>query len=1063
MKKLVKAFVKYPFYANMIATLVVIIGVWFAFTMKRSFFPQTSPKFITVSVFYPGASPTEMDEGVTSIVEQKLKGIVGIEKVNSTSQENSSRIRIKIIEDYDIDEIVQDVKNAVDGITNFPSGAERPFVYKQRATSPVASYSLAGDVSLMKMKEYGDKIRDDFYAAGITQFSIGGLSSIEIAIEVSEETLNRYNLSFSEIANAVRGTNRDVSGGIIRNNYEEMMIRVRARTTEPEKIKNIIVRANPDGSYLRVKDIGTVNLQFDETPTESTQNGKKNLFIQIQKLNSEDLVERTEWLRNYVEEFNETHTDVQLDRAIEFYEMLKGRLVLLLKNGAVGILLVVLALTMFLSFRLSLWVSFGIPFSFCAMYIVGHFYGITVNMISLMGMILVIGILVDDGIVIAENIYAHFEKGKKPRQAAVDGVFEVLPAVTSSVLTTIVVFGTLMINMKGDMEFLVEACFVVIAALAFSLVEAFFILPVHVGNKKVLSHSGNGKLAQIRRKLDKGIFYVRDRLYGKLLRNIINNRGVYFVVPICLIVITGGLMGGGFIKSTVFPSIPFDQIQINLQMTPGVGKAETLKILKKIEKDIWTVNNRLTKDVLEPRYEDAKNDFWSNFSEPVKESPYISSVYTWLNSSNSGGLYVQFRNIDYDTVSSAMIQRMVVKQIGEVPEAEKLIIGSGRWGKPVSIGLAGYDYKQLEEAKKDLKAELADMVDLTSIEDDNTPGAKEIQLKMKDKAYFLGLDQNFIASQVRDAFYGHQIQKLQKGKDEVRVWVRYPKKDRMQIGQIDDMKIKVGANQYPVSELVDYDIARGPGVITHREGIREINVSADFKDVTAPSGPIIEKIKKDILPKLSAKYKNVKFIPRGQQEEGGKRTNDFAMSLGIGLLLVLVIIMINFKSLLQSLIVLAMIPLGWMSALWGHGIEGIPVSLLSSWGLVALAGIIINDSIVFLAKYNSLVLEGYKVKEAVYKAGISRFRAIMLTSITTVLGLYPIIWEESFQAQFLKPMTIALAYGVLFGTMFILIFFPVAILILNDLKYFFHNLLPGKSYTREEVTTVIKDSKRKVD
>lgn len=1063
MRQIVKEFVKFPFYSNMVTVVLVVAGLWFATNMRMSFFPDRTDKNINISVFYPGASPTEMDEGVTSIIEQKLKGVVGIERMNSTSQENSSNIRLRVLDGYDIDELVQDVKNAVDGITNFPSGAERPFVFKQRSSTPVANLNLTGNLPLRELKRYADKIRDDFYNAGITQFNIYGFGETEIAIEVSEQTLNRYQLSFLDIAKAVRETNRDVSGGIIRNRNEEMLIRLRARTTDPKQLENIVVRSSVAGAALRIKDIATIRLQFDETPRESRKNGKRSIFISLRKLSNEDIAERTEFLNQYMEKFNAENNAAQLEITFQFFDMLKARLELLSKNGLTGILLVVLALTLFLSFRLSLWVSFGIPFSLLAMYIIGQWYGLTINMLSLAGMILVIGILVDDGIVIAENIYAHYERGKKPRQAAIDGTLEVLPAVFSSVLTTMVIFGTLHYFLGGDMEFLRHMCFVVVAALGFSLIEAFFILPVHVGHKKVLSQKGDGWFARLRRRLDKGIFFVRDRIYGGFLKNIIQYRLVYAFVPFCLMALTAALIGGGIIKTTIFPSIPFDQIQIEFEMAPGVGKDITQRYLKKIEQDIWAVNNRLTETVLKPRFEKAKKSFWANFSEPEMEKPYISAVYRNLNSSNTGSLYVQFRNIDYDSVSSVMIQEMVARQIGEIPEAEKLIFAGGRWGKPVTIGISGFDYQQMDNASNELKMELRDMVDLTAIEDNNTLGAKEIKIKLKEKAYFLGLDQNFIASQVRNAFYGLQIQKLQKGKDEIRVWVRYPKSDRQRIGQLDAMKIQTPAGFFPLVELVNYTIERGPGVITHREGVREIKVSADLKDPTAPVGPITEKIAQDILPALKAKYPKLEISFRGQQEEGGKRQNDMGMALLIGLILVLVIIMINFKSLFQSLIILAMIPLGWISGIWGHGIENIPVSMFSFWGFIALTGIIINDSIVFLAKYNSLLVEGYKVEEAVYKAGISRFRAIMLTSITTVLGLYPIIWEKSFQAQFLKPMTIALAYGVMYGTIFILIFFPVTILLLNDIAYWIKRTITGnKQLTREQVCTAVQNKHIKI-
>jgi len=462
MKKLISVVIRFPFYANVILFIILVIGAVSFISMNRSFFPELSEKFINISVFYPGASPKEMEEGITLRIEEAMRGIAGIKEVNSTSSENFASVQVEITGEYDIDETLMEVKNAVDGIASFPVDAEKPIVNKQRSSTFAIFMGLSGDVDMLTLKEYANEIEHDLYTSGMmSQINIGGFPDLEISVEISEENLRRYNLTFDEISRAITFNNQDISGGQIRSDKEEIMIRSRYRTVEPEEIEQIIIRGNPDGSYLRIGDVGSVNMQFADVASTSLMNKKPSAFIQVFKLPEEDLSAISKYCNNYADSWNETHSDAKMYVTYDFLEMLKARLDLLYKNGGIGLLLIFITLGLFLSLRLSMWVAIGIPASFGAMLILGVFYGVTVNMISLFGMILVIGILVDDGIVIAENIYTHFEKGKSPRRAALDGTMEVLPAVLTSVTTTIIVFSALFF-IKGRMEFMYEMAFVVV-------------------------------------------------------------------------------------------------------------------------------------------------------------------------------------------------------------------------------------------------------------------------------------------------------------------------------------------------------------------------------------------------------------------------------------------------------------------------------------------------------------------------------------------------------------------------------------------------------------------------
>jgi len=1028
MKKIVSIFVKYPFYANIIIFVMIVGGVISFTNMKRSFFPDVKEKIISISVAYPGASPKEMEEGITVRIEESIRGIAGIKEVTSTSSENFANVQIESTGEYDIDETLMEVKNAIDGITSMPVDAEKPVVSKIRSRSMAMYVGLSGNTDLITLKKYADEIENDLYNSGIvSQINISGYPALELSVEVSEENLLRYNLTFDQIARAISQNNLDISGGQIRSDEEEMMIRSRYRSVEPEDIAQIIIKANQDGSQVRIKDVGTVSLQFADVSNRSYMNGTPSISFQINKLPIEDLAEISAYINEYTEKFNATHSDAQLSVTFDFLDMLKERLNLLYKNGGIGLLLILITLGLFLSLRLSFWVAFGIPASFLSMFILASIYGITINMMSLFGMILVIGILVDDGIVIAENIYSHFESGKSPKRAAIDGTMEVLPAVTTSVTTTIVAFSPLFF-ITGRMEFMYEMAFVVVFSLIFSLFEAFFVLPAHLGSNKILrrkTKENTGK--KIRRFLDRGLNFMRARVYGTLLKFIIKWKYVFAFVPIVLVMITIGLFGGGFIKSTFFPSIPFDQFNVDIAFKPGSGEKQTLEFVKKFDAAIWEVNEELMKE----------------FNDTV---PFIN--YTFSNvgrafngqetGAHAGNVFVTLKDLDTKEISSFEMMERVKVKIGEVPEANKFSIsGRNTFGTPVSISLLSRDLDELEDAKELLLRSMEQISAITNITDANAAGKREVLLKLKPKAYFLGFTQASLTSQVRQGFFGAQAQRLQHGKDELRVWVRYPKTGRLTLGQLEEMKIKTPMGEYPLSELAEYSFERGPVSIKHFNGSREVRITADMEDPDEPVPPVLEKIKAEIVPEITSLYPGVSVDFQGQQQSGDEAMTQILNYFGGAFFLMFLIIIIHFKSVLQGAIILGMIPLSWIGAVWGHGIEGIPISLFSAWGMIALSGVIINDAVVFLAKYNALVLEGKKVVDAVYQTGQARFRAIVLTTITTTVGLYPIILEKSFQAQFLKPMAIALAYGVLIGTGFILTFFPVAILVTNDIKRVF--------------------------
>ncbi|WP_339792563.1 MAG: efflux RND transporter permease subunit [Imperialibacter sp.] len=1052
MRQLLSFFIKYPIWSNVILLAVFLLGLASFFNMKKSFFPERTPNMITVSVSYPGAAPEEMEEGITIKIEEALKGIVGIVEVRSVSSENSASITIETSTNYDLDEVLTEVKNAVDRINSFPVGAEKPTVFKQQSTSMASFLGLKGNVPLMELKTIAERIEDDFLKSGlITQVRVSGFPDLEISVEVPEENLSRYGITFTQVANAVRVNNRDVSGGTIKTSEEEIRIRANAKDYDPEVIGNIVLKANADGTRVLLKDVATVTLGFADIPNKYYSNNVRAVNVAVSKLPEEDLLAISEFLDKYVTDFNAENENVTLFTNFDFYSLLSQRIDLLTSNFVLGLVLVMITLGLFLSLRLSIWVAAGIPISFLAMFVVGTMAGITINMMSLFGMLLVVGILVDDGIVISENIYTHFEKGKTPEQAAVDGTLEMMPSVFTSVSTTMLAFVTLIFLDNGGFSY--EMAVVVIACLGFSLVEAFFILPSHLASKAILSKRKPDTLYdRFRTTMEKGIDFVRFKLYGNSLEFLVRWRWIAMMGPLVFVMMVVGMSQGGLIRFEFFPRTPFDDLQVDLMLKPGTREGITEDYLRKFQDQVWEVHDEMKKE--------------AGLTEPFFSSVDIiigSSAGRSSSGSHVGYVGINFEDLEGKKISAFEVANRIRQKIGPIPEAENFTVGAAqRWGKPVSIALKGKFIDEIEEAKTELKESLRRIDLLKDITDNSAIGQREIKLELKPLAYFMGLNHQDITQQIRQGFFGEEVQRLIIGTDEVRVWVRYPEEDRINVSQLESMKIRAAnGSEYPLSQLASYEVERGVLSINRFNGKREVRVEADLANNTTSMPPLIEKITADIMPPIMAKHPSLEYSFEGQQRRASRELDSGAVIFGLCLIATLLLLMLTTRSYLQPFMIFALIPLGFICAIFGHWIEDKTVSILSAYGMLALSGVIINDAVVMVDQFNRNLKEGMNMHDAVVDAGTSRFRPIVLTSATTVAGLYPIILETSFQAQFLIPMAISIAYGVALGTLFILFFFPVFLMVMNDIRVYSKWLLfGGEKPNKEEVEPAVKEMKK---
>ncbi len=1050
MKRVLAFFVRYPIWANVLMFTIVGFGIISWSQMKYSFFPEIPPDYINVEVEYIGASPEEVEEGVVLKIEENLEGIEGVDRVTSVSRENFGTVIVEVLRGKDIDKVLQDVKNAVDKIGSFPKGSEKPVVYERKYRSHAMSVVLYGDTDLFNLKYVAEQIRDDFLdSPEMSQVNIGGLPNIEFSIEVTEEDMRRYEMTFDEISAAVAAANINISGGKLETKDEEVLIRTWGRKYFAKQLHSIVVRGTADGTIVYLRDIANIKEKWEDVPNRVSFNGKGAVILKIEKTGHEDILAIAEKVKTYVKEFNQKnsviHASILDDRTIPLLQ----RINLLMRNGILGLILVLLLLSFFLNLRFSFWVSVGLPFSFAGMFILIAFVGITINVISLFGMIIVVGILVDDAIVVGENIFAHYERGKPPLNAAIDGAFEMLPPVFTSVFTTIVAF-TPFFFLDGVMgKFIWHMALVVISALLFSLVEAFFILPAHLAHSKGLqSHQKDSK---IRKKIERFIHTLTHKIYAPLLRSAMNHKWITVVAPTAFVLLTIGLVRGGFIGLTFFPIIDGDTLPVNLTLVAGSQEKDVDEILAKIEKACWQVNEEMKKE------RPDKKDLILGIKRVIGSNDLKEQ------GSHVGKLKLQLLDGEARMMDTEIISNRIRDVVGPIPEAQNITFGRvSMFGKPVSISLLGTEPDQLRKARDLLVAELKEFDALKDVVDTEQEGRREIDIRLKPRADAMGLKLQDVIGQVRQGFFGQQIQRIQRGRDEIRVWVRYSDKDRASLTLLDQMRIRTPQGEYPFSELAYYKVRRGVTRINHLNRRREITVEASLSSEDVDLPPILNEIQTEVVPKILSKVNNVQALFEGQSREQKKITTSVITVFPIAMVVMFIMIVLVFRSVAQAGLVITLIPLGIMGAIWGHGIRGIQLNMLSLYGIIALTGIVVNDSIVLVDQVNRNLRLGQKFFDAVYNAGISRLRPILLTTLTTSIGLAPILIEKSRQAQFLIPMAVSVAFGLLFGTFILLLILPAGLLVLNRVRMVWAGFFTSELLTPESVEPAVKELKEAV-
>ncbi len=1043
MKGFINYFIKYPVAANLLMFGLLIMGGLSLLQMTSTYFPEAPSRNIAIQVAYPGASPEEVEEGIVNKIEENLKGLTGVERYTSVSSENSGSINVEVLKGYDTDLIVQDVKNAVDRISSFPVGIEPPVIFKQERLGRAITFALSGEgVSLSALKTAARQVEDDLLALdGLSKVELSGFPNEEIEIAFREADLQAYGLTFQDAADAVRRTNVDVTGGTVKGLNEELLLRARNKEYYADGLRDIVVKTTENGGTVRLAQVATVRDRWADQPNRAYLDGTPSVSVNVQNTLEEDMLPITDMVKDYIETFNAENTAIKATIVSDSSVTLRQRMQTLQVNGLQGFFIVAILLAVFLHWRLAFWVALSIPISFAGMFIFANALGVTLNVISLFGMIIVIGILVDDGIVIGENIYSYHEKGLPRIKAALNGTNDVLSAVFAAITTTVIAFASFFFIDGTLGDFFREMAIVVIFSLIFSLIEGAIILPTHVAHSHALDK--DVKPNAVQRKFDQLMNFLRDTLYGPVLRWTMRFKFLTLSICIAILFLSVGAVGGGFVKTTFFPNIERDEVDVVLQLPAGTPETRTQEILERIAAAAERVNKRMSANI----YGDGR-EIVERVEVKVGPTTYQGTVTVAL-----------LPGEEREDVALRDVQNAVREEVGPIDEAEILSFGGASpWGKPVSVSLVGSDINELEKATQAVKAELEQLAELTDVVDNNQEGLREMNITLKEKARYLGLDLQDIVGQVRSAFFGAEAQRLQRGEDEVRVWLRYGENSRRSIADLNRMRIRLpNGGEYPVSEIVNLEPQRGVIAINHTDGRREVKVEADVANNGVSVPDVNELVSETIIPQVLADYPGVSTVADGQVRNQQKTFASVTIVIPVALALMFFVVALTFRSIGQTVVLFFLLPFGFVGVVFGHWLMGIPISLFSFLGIIALVGIIVNDGLVFIATYNDNLRSGMPMMDALNDAGRSRFRPILLTSVTTFAGLAPLLLEQSRQAQFLIPMAVSVAFGLMASTVVLLLLLPALIILLNRGRVNMRRIFSGEKVEYHEVEPAYKE------
>jgi multidrug efflux pump subunit AcrB len=1040
MNGLINWFARNPVAANLLMVMLVVSGGFATFTVTSEVFPEFSLDMVTIEVPYLGAAPEEVESAVSVRIEEAIQGIDGIKQITSTASEGMGMVQVELELGADARKVVDDIKSNVDAITTFPIETEKPIIRELTTRQRVVDVAVSGAADELTLKRVAERVRDDLAAIpAITQAEVTGARPYEISIEVSETVLRRHGLRFDDVADAVRRSSLDLPGGSVRAESGEILLRTIGQAYVREDYEDLVIMTGPDGTRLRLADVAEVVDGFAETDESARFDVEPAVLVSVYRTGDQRVLEVAAAVEEYVETTQASMPEgLSLTVWQNQADSLDSRLSLLLRNGLGGFLLVFVSLALFLDLRLAFWTSLGIPISFLGAIWLMPMFDVSINMMSLFAFILVLGIVVDDAIVVSENIHTHQERHGQGLKGAIEGAQEIATPIIFAVLTTMAAFLPMMF-VPGPMGKIFQVIpIIVIPCLLFSLVESLVILPAH------LSHLSRrrrkpGPWRRFQGLFTAGLAWVTQRIYRPMLEVALTWRYLTAAVGLALLVLTGGLIVGGYTSFVFFPSIEADFMSASVTLPQGAPVDSTSRALARVEAGA----ERLRQDVLAETGEDIVRHTFAAIGSQSGGGGGPMGGMGAASGSNVGQVTIELVPAEERSISSEVLGRRWRELTGPIPEAVDATFSATIMdaGEDVNVQLVGPDIDTLRNAAQDVRTRLAGFAGVYEITDTFRDGKREMRLGIKPSAETLGLTLQDLGRQVRQAFYGEEAQRIQRGRDDVRVLVRYPESERRSLGDLENMRIRTpdGA-EVPFRDVAVVETGRGFSTVRRVDRNRAVSVTASIDPGATSSGAVTAELQGAIMPEVLAAFPGVSYTFEGMQAQQADSLGGLARGFAVALLMIFALLAVPLRSYVQPLIVMGAIPFGLIGAIWGHIVMGLDVTLISMFGLVALTGVVVNDSLIMVDFINRRRAVNVDLQAAVREAGTARFRPIMLTSLTTFAGLAPLMLNQSFQAAFLVPMAVSLAFGVLFATFITLALVPTAYLILNDVERWFGRL-----------------------
>lgn len=1009
-------FARNPVAANLMMVFIIVVGIASYFTLQRQMFPSFERNFINIAATYRGASPQEIEEGILIKIEEALKDVTEIDKIITTAQRGSGRVSIQVDSDYELSDVLDKVKVRVDGIATFPAGMEPVTVSQAEFTQRVINMVLAADLPLSQLKPVAMKIEDELLQLGNISLVQAELPADEIAIEIKPEVLRKYNLTLSDVSNAIRRYSANFSAGQLNTDAGIVAVRVENQFYSGEEFRQIPIKIGANGARVLLGDLAEIKDDFIEGERYFKYNGKNAISISVNATANQNMVPMAETVKRFIDKRNQTlPPEMRLETLVDMTYYLNARLDMMLNNMLQGIFLVALMLTLFLRFKLAFWVMVGLPVCFLGAMMMMPLLGVSINIVSLFAFIMVLGIVVDDAIVIGESAYTEMEKSGHSINSVIRGAKRVATPATFGVLTTIAVFAPFAMSSGPQSSLFFNISAVVILCLVFSLIESKLILPAHLAH----AYFKPVKKDSWRERFNARFFAFVNGPYRRFVHKCTEWRYTVLASFIGLLILAIGLMAANHVRFIFLPKVPHDFPTVILEMNDNVSDQQTLDALKAIEGMIKTV--------------DAQ-------TQQSDGQTMIRDMLVFNQGRTRGRIVVPLVDENLRPYDAFELSRRWRENMPEIAGLKSLEIQDDPNGGANGEGEFGYllygpDSATLNAAGRQFIAMLQQEKGLFDISSTIDPSSREMRMSLKPVAYDLGLNLAGVASQVGASFYGGEAQRVIRDGEEVRVMVRYPKLTREALASLNYTVITTPAGkEVMLGDVVEFTEQPGISTIRREAGYRSVYVWGAIDEEVTDTETVKKRVKEDLMPQLFKQFPSVKSELGGALEDQQEQKAEQIRFFITGMLVVYILLAIPLKSYSQPLIVMSVIPFSLTGAIAGHYLIGLDLSLMSTYGLIAAAGVVVNDSLVMTDFVQQMRKQGHSIQEAVVEAGCARFRAITLTSITTFMGVLPIMFETSLQAQFVIPMAVSLGFAVLYATLVTLLLVPCLYLILQDIR-----------------------------